>query len=179
MEFKHLVLGASLVFTGTANASSIFTPTDGDVNFINTSINTSLYSLYLFDDEIADFNAADKLFVPLPSNVAISGPDISGDYTATNQDSPVDTLTLTSTKQFILAVTDGSVWYADTFVDCTVGVNACDVKFGDTGVVFQVDVNKAGETPTTPAGVVPVPAAVWLFGSGLLGLIGIGRRKRH
>ena len=26
--------------------------------------------------------------------------------------------------------------------------------------------------------VVPVPAAVWLFGSGLLGLIGIARRKR-
>jgi len=28
---------------------------------------------------------------------------------------------------------------------------------------------------TTPA--VPIPAAVWLFGSGLLGLIGIARRK--
>ena len=27
-------------------------------------------------------------------------------------------------------------------------------------------------------GVVPVPAAVWLFGSGLIGLIGIARRKR-
>jgi hypothetical protein len=25
---------------------------------------------------------------------------------------------------------------------------------------------------------VPVPAAVWLFGSGLLGLIGIARRKK-
>ncbi|MBI5783055.1 MAG: VPLPA-CTERM sorting domain-containing protein, partial [Gammaproteobacteria bacterium] len=25
--------------------------------------------------------------------------------------------------------------------------------------------------------VVPVPAAVWLFGSGLLGLIGVARRK--
>ena len=30
-------------------------------------------------------------------------------------------------------------------------------------------------TPTT----VPVPAAVWLFGSGLLGLIGVARRKRR
>ncbi len=29
----------------------------------------------------------------------------------------------------------------------------------------------------TPAAVVPVPAAAWLFGSGLLGLIGIARRK--
>ncbi len=29
----------------------------------------------------------------------------------------------------------------------------------------------------TPVSSVPVPAAVWLFGSGLLGLIGIARRK--
>jgi len=25
---------------------------------------------------------------------------------------------------------------------------------------------------------VPVPAAVWLFGSGLIGLVGVARRKR-
>lgn len=29
------------------------------------------------------------------------------------------------------------------------------------------------------ASVVPVPAAVWLFGSGLLGLIGVGRKRRR
>jgi hypothetical protein len=29
-----------------------------------------------------------------------------------------------------------------------------------------------------PTGAVPLPAAVWLFGSGLLGLAGVGRRKR-
>lgn len=27
--------------------------------------------------------------------------------------------------------------------------------------------------------VVPIPAAIWLFGSGLIGLIGLARRKRH
>ena len=30
----------------------------------------------------------------------------------------------------------------------------------------------------TPVGPVPVPAAVWLFGSGLLGMIGLARRRR-
>jgi len=29
-----------------------------------------------------------------------------------------------------------------------------------------------------PNVVVPVPAAVWLFGSGLLGLVGIARKRR-
>lgn len=32
--------------------------------------------------------------------------------------------------------------------------------------------------PTVTASAVPVPAAVWLFGSGLLGLVGIARRKK-
>ena len=32
-------------------------------------------------------------------------------------------------------------------------------------------------TAFSPAAVVPVPAAFWLFGSGLLGLIGFARRK--
>ena len=36
-----------------------------------------------------------------------------------------------------------------------------------------------GDTLIAKAGpVVPVPAAVWLFGSGLIGLIGIARRKK-
>jgi hypothetical protein len=30
-----------------------------------------------------------------------------------------------------------------------------------------------------PAAIVPVPAAVWLFGSGLLGLVSVARRKRQ
>ncbi len=36
-----------------------------------------------------------------------------------------------------------------------------------------------GDTLIAKAGpVVPVPAAVWLFGSGLIGLIGVARRKK-
>lgn len=33
-------------------------------------------------------------------------------------------------------------------------------------------------SPTPKPNAVPVPAAVWLFGSGLLGLVGVGRRKK-
>ena len=35
-----------------------------------------------------------------------------------------------------------------------------------------------GEGGGPPAGVIPVPAAVWLFGSGLLGLVGVARRRK-
>ena len=39
-------------------------------------------------------------------------------------------------------------------------------------------VNHTGEIVFATATVVPVPAAVWLFGSGLIGLVGFARRKR-
>ena len=41
-----------------------------------------------------------------------------------------------------------------------------------------VDVEFDNITITTDVSAVPVPAAVWLFGSGLLGLIGVARRKK-
>ena len=36
----------------------------------------------------------------------------------------------------------------------------------------------AGFEPTFTLQAVPIPAAVWLFGSGLLGLVGVARRRR-
>jgi len=48
----------------------------------------------------------------------------------------------------------------------TVGANCSEVNCGATTSHISV------------YGVVPIPAAVWLFGSGLLGLVGIARRRR-
>jgi hypothetical protein len=56
----------------------------------------------------------------------------------------------------------------------------------DAGYFFIEEANSAGGTlflalgklNATTAIVVPIPAAVWLFGSGLLGLIGVARRRR-
>ena len=52
--------------------------------------------------------------------------------------------------------------------------------FEDTGGDFALTLNQSGQafSFSSSASVVPVPAAVWLFGSGLLGLVGIARRKR-
>ena len=43
----------------------------------------------------------------------------------------------------------------------------------DAGMALIV----ANSSLESPPGEIPVPAAVWLFGSGLLGLVGIARRK--
>lgn len=48
------------------------------------------------------------------------------------------------------------------------------------GVVAHIDIGSGNSLHVTGYSVsaVPVPAAVWLFGSGLLGLIGVARRKK-
>jgi hypothetical protein len=43
------------------------------------------------------------------------------------------------------------------------------------GLTTQTGVGFSGFVEQTP---VPIPAAVWLFGSGLLGLVGVARRKK-
>jgi hypothetical protein len=46
-----------------------------------------------------------------------------------------------------------------------------------TGVVAYFDIGSGNSMYVTSVSAVPVPAAVWLFGSGLLGLMGMARRK--
>lgn len=54
------------------------------------------------------------------------------------------------------------------------GLNTIEVDFfaGSPGDYIRV------LTDFSPGGVIPIPAAVWLFGSALLGFAGIARRKR-
>jgi hypothetical protein len=80
----------------------------------------------------------------------------------------------------------GSVWQEYSFVTNMAAT-------GDVGGGFTVEFNPVcGAGGCNPASTVwidnlevladvnavPVPAAVWLFGSGLVGLIGIARRKK-
>jgi hypothetical protein len=56
------------------------------------------------------------------------------------------------------------------------GFNTTATNYEDSGVYYDnICFNNTGGCPTPPA--VPVPAAVWLFGSGLIGLVGVARRK--
>ena len=47
-----------------------------------------------------------------------------------------------------------------------------------TGVNLSIGGASAAPSLVGTTAVVPVPAAVWLFGSGLLGLVGVARRQR-
>lgn len=57
-------------------------------------------------------------------------------------------------------------------------MTAFDVRIAPHGVSnFRAFTGSGGDIPPIAGNEVPVPAAVWLFGSGLLGLIGAARKK--
>ena len=142
------------------DAATIFAPTDGDVNFLIGDLQGNI--LAMFDNNDQSF-LGNSLMIPVPSVVGIAGPLINGDHIATNSLS--NTLTLTGNNNFILglSIDGGTSWLPDSLVIAE-GANSYNVFFNNNGSVLQVDVQ------IVPA--VPLPAAVWLFGSGLLGLVG-------
>lgn len=87
--------------------------------------------------------------------------------------------------------TDTGIATMTCAVDCTAGDTytlsyAAHVPLGDPssfgGVPYVLYLEGTinalgGDLPAVSA--VPVPAAVWLFGSGLLGLVGVARRKKQ
>ena len=77
--------------------------------------------------------------------------------------------TLTSSNMFQVAWLDSNdVWKIDTSYSTDGKVSKIFWNYGtDSATLFQIDAKP-----------VPVPAAAWLLGSGLLGLIGIRRRKK-
>ena len=165
MNFKRFIMAVAFAVCGSANASTVLVATNGDVNFLFDPLPAGI-TLHMFDDDDNNnfASASASLSVPIPSIVGISGPQ-SGDFLASNLSG---SLTLTSAPQFVLAVfdTNANAWVGDSSAVFYGNGNAVELTFNTSGQVYVVDV--------VP---VPVPAAVWLFGTGLLGLVGVARRK--
>jgi hypothetical protein len=61
--------------------------------------------------------------------------------------------------------------FAEIYADALVTKGACGT--------FCINDNPNTSNLNVALEPVPVPAAVWLFGSGLIGLVGLARRKKH
>jgi len=123
------------------------------------------YTLGLFDSADAGFST--PLYVPTGAAVAVSP---ASPYSASVVGLPLTTILLGSTPEFMLGLFDGSSWIADSgvYANNTAGT-AFSVFFSPVpGSVFSVDLVLAS---------VPLPAAFWVFGSGLIGLVLISRRN--
>ena len=167
MKYKNLLLGTALfVSASVANAVSVFVPTDGDINFAleTGDLNNMGYTLSIFDD------AGD---IGVNPGLAVSVPELiywDANITQLHDATLTDTLTIAD-GDFVLAIYDGSSWtggdinYASIFT--VPEANTYAITFGGmSGFELVIDL--------TP---IPVPAAVWLLGTGLIGFAGVARRR--
>ena len=174
--FNYLAATAFML-ASTAASATVWAPTSADVDFIQIGdlISTKGGTLAMFDE--ADISLTNALVIGTDGGqvdfVASTVPG-SSDWIASFNGV---NLTLKDDNNFILGMKWGT---GDYFTD-----SKWELQTGpDTDsylITFRsgpTPDDKTGQTLAVDVKVVPVPAAVWLFGSGLIGLVGVARRKR-
>lgn len=182
MKFIKLFAAAALALGSlSANATTVWQPTNNDADFASISFTSNSfngYELYMFDG-IAGFGDVSNS-INIGDGAYLVDVDFSGNTAALGSD-PLTNMTLSTGFQFTLGVTDnGTDFLGDVHIQetCAPGTIGCDewlITFGTVeGGLITVEATVRG---TDIVQAVPVPAALWLFGSGLLGLVGVARRR--
>jgi hypothetical protein len=185
MTLKHLLAVATLTLTASvATAATIWAPTNEDTDFIQLDfagnpnagpgISTNGGQLALFDD--SDFGG-NALVIGDSGGHVVFTDNMDGSWNAEVFDvtnTSGGSITLSNNTNFVLGMDWGFGYYGDT--------NAALVSSPDTYlIVFDgLDANEeriSGNTLAVDLAPIPVPAAVWLFGTGLLGLVAVARRR--
>lgn len=86
-------------------------------------------------------------------------------------------ISIIANEQFVFG--DGGVLGAPCIAQCRQVTNALDISFNN-GLIGGLLVNGniiLGHSEAKLSAV-PLPAAFWLFGSGLMGLVGVSRRRK-
>jgi hypothetical protein len=157
----RICLGVFLIFPlSAAYASTIYTLVSGS-NLIHSHDTTSGNITDSFGSANGALSYGDNVIYGfLPGSNQIRGYDASdGLIVSTFGSGNGD-----------LAYGDGVIY---TYLPGTSQIRGYDALTGDTITTF----GSGSDALAYKSSVVPLPAALWLFGSGLLGLIGMSRRK--
>ena len=146
--------------------------TSGPLSFGLSELPTSVSATFMLGAGTVGLNS-----VIFSKSDVVSADVAFGDATWT--ESLLDTFSMS----LFLGTTVNSLNYAFSPITSPTGNNIIILNFPlsitgtdiATGDAFEYGYTES--TQTVSAAVVPIPAAVWLFGSGLLGLVGMARRK--
>ncbi len=187
MKFKNILGAVSLLLVaGSVSATtilpgpSILAPTSGDSQFIEVpaaGLDLGGFQLALFDDGVVMSDSAALYIDPVTlipgySVEMIAFTQVQGSHWQATAASTGEFIDLFGGNYFKLGVTTdgGDTWVPNSSVVIGANSNSLVVNFFD-------DNGANGSVSIIDATVVPVPAAAWLFASGLIGVVGVSRRK--
>jgi len=185
MKLTHTIVAATFMLASSAaTAATIWAPTNADTDFIQLDfagnpdlgpgISTNGGTLALFDDSDFGGNAleigSDGGQVVFTDNMNGSWNAEVFDVTSTSGGS----ITLSSNANFVLGMDWGSGYFDDTNTTLISSPSTYLIVFDGRDAGGN---RISGNTLAVDLAPIPVPAAVWLFGSGLLGLAGVARRR--
>lgn len=167
-----LVIVCCLAVT-TANSAMIAT-TIGSIQFSFPTGPTDNFDFIpaTFDDTVLSGGVIDP---NIDHRVVTFLKLLNGDFTQIfrNNDPDLNAPDIGIDDQFILAVSFAEDVWIDDEPDCG------SVKTVSETNQYAVVISEVGGLqPVVDVAQVHVPAAVWLFGSGLIGLVGVARRKK-
>jgi len=115
---------------------------------------------------------AGRFFFDFASSITLESIDFFDVETAENGDRPENAIRL-------FDAADNEILPGRFFTPDTGGDNMWDrLEFNVAGVKrIELNMGGSGAIDNITYSVVPIPAAIWLFGCGLIGLVGLARRK--
>ena len=113
-------------------------------------------------------------------HIELTGPDIFRTVVATGpgESDVVDTDNPLSPSYFFLSLVDFSATAFSSDALPSTQPSSTDFRIHDMGIVFSGVEFIESFPEIAEVTVVPVPTAIWLFGTGLLGLVGVAKRKK-
>jgi len=168
MGLKSIALAAlAIVLSSSLNAATVFQATDGDFNISDTTVGGQFA---IFDNEAALINGTPLIEIELGDRIIVDG--IPPALTTSLTNSRTSELIEITGGNFVFGATtsNGSLWILGEGTELYYGgSNQWSISFGDIGPALKVVVDIQA---------VPIPPSVWLFGSGLVGLVGVARRNK-
>jgi len=187
MKILFYLASAALILASTSANATVWHPTNEDTDFIQldfgggSGISTNGGILALFDDDTGLTGPA--LVIGQDGGHVVFSDNMDGSWDAEvfdmNNASGGSITLLGGDANFELGISwnGGGLYWGDTGSSIQSSPDTYLIVFD--GLVQTPDGprRRSGSTLAVDLAPIPVPAAVWLFGSGLLGLVGVARRR--
>lgn len=187
---KSFFIALLFMLSANVGASTLFslTPTDGDVDAVDltdlTAYPDPMPLFALVDGLAADPNTVMKLLIPTAQAVVgtINLPSLSFSHVPLGVGFQVGAAVLPTEKFNLVwqSPSDGDWHFADTVEQKGADsylLSFKDTAFGPASLTNPTAALLVSDIQPQVVAAVPIPAAAWLFGSGLIGLTAVGRRR--